>query len=262
MVTAAFAHHRGQAPGVLAGRSQGGGVFAQLVETLALGVGELLGPTHDPVSGTADGRMGQRSVCGDRSGAERPQAAMDGVDVTAIAQLLDLPGERGGVAVYERHRIWSADGTWERLLQQVQAAADAAGEVDWDVAVDSNADGRCRRVPRLARAGPVRIPTVLLRTGPTATAPAASICGAGASGTRFRRSPTARRLACARAHEADGHRASRGAVQEAQHRRTGHQQARTPGPLRRGMTSAATSSWARRPQPRWISGCGHDRSTA
>ncbi len=32
--------------------------------------------------------------------------------------------------VYECHRLWSADGTWERLLQQVQAAADIAGEID------------------------------------------------------------------------------------------------------------------------------------
>jgi hypothetical protein len=39
--------------------------------------------------------------------------------------------------VYERHRLWSADGTWGRLLQQVQAAADAAGEVDWDISFDS-----------------------------------------------------------------------------------------------------------------------------
>ncbi len=39
--------------------------------------------------------------------------------------------------VYERHRLWSADGTWERLVQQVQAAADAAGEIDWDISVDS-----------------------------------------------------------------------------------------------------------------------------
>ncbi|WP_399220739.1 IS5 family transposase [Streptomyces sp. T12] len=39
--------------------------------------------------------------------------------------------------VYERHRLWSADGTWERLLQQVQAAADVAGEIDWDISVDS-----------------------------------------------------------------------------------------------------------------------------
>lgn len=39
--------------------------------------------------------------------------------------------------VYERHRMWSADGTWTRLLQLVQAAADAAAEVDWDISVDS-----------------------------------------------------------------------------------------------------------------------------
>ncbi|WP_435810892.1 IS5 family transposase [Streptomyces olivaceus] len=39
--------------------------------------------------------------------------------------------------VYERHRLWSADGTWERLLQQVQAEADAAGKIDWDISVDS-----------------------------------------------------------------------------------------------------------------------------
>lgn len=50
----------------------------------------------------------------------------------------DLP-ERFGPwkTVYERHRLWSADGTWERLLQQLQAAADAVGEIDWDVSVDS-----------------------------------------------------------------------------------------------------------------------------
>ncbi|MFG2127038.1 IS5 family transposase [Streptomyces sp. NPDC048751] len=80
-------------------------------------------------------------------------------------QWRDLP-ERFGPwkTVYERHRLWSADGTWERLLQQVQAAADAAGEVDRDISVDStivseglgrsrggftsklhlSADGRCR----------------------------------------------------------------------------------------------------------------------
>lgn len=52
----------------------------------------------------------------------------------------DLP-ERYGPwkTVYERHRAWSADGTWERLLQQIQAAADAAGHIDWEVSVDSTA---------------------------------------------------------------------------------------------------------------------------
>lgn len=57
-------------------------------------------------------------------------------------QWRDLP-ERFGPwkTVYERHRLWSADGTWERLLQQVQAAADAAGEIDWDISVDSTIVG-------------------------------------------------------------------------------------------------------------------------
>lgn len=50
----------------------------------------------------------------------------------------DLP-ERFGPwkTVYERHRLWSADGTWERLLQWIQAAAGAEGEIDWDISVDS-----------------------------------------------------------------------------------------------------------------------------
>ncbi|WP_435887603.1 IS5 family transposase [Streptomyces antimycoticus] len=38
---------------------------------------------------------------------------------------------------HERHRRWSADGTWEMLLQRVQAEADAVGEIDWDISVDS-----------------------------------------------------------------------------------------------------------------------------
>jgi transposase len=32
---------------------------------------------------------------------------------------------------------WSADGTWARLLARAQTDADAAGELDWLVAVDS-----------------------------------------------------------------------------------------------------------------------------
>lgn len=53
-------------------------------------------------------------------------------------QWRDLP-ERYGPwkTVYERHRRWSGDGTWERLLQQVQAQTDATSGIDWDVSVDS-----------------------------------------------------------------------------------------------------------------------------
>ncbi|GAA4340785.1 hypothetical protein GCM10023086_76560 [Streptomyces venetus] len=59
-------------------------------------------------------------------------------------QWRDLP-ERFGPwkTVYERHRLWSADGTWERLLQQVQAAADVAGEIDWDISVRCGKGSPC-----------------------------------------------------------------------------------------------------------------------
>lgn len=39
--------------------------------------------------------------------------------------------------VHKRHALWSADGTWERLLQHVQAVADSAGDLDWNINVDS-----------------------------------------------------------------------------------------------------------------------------
>ncbi len=55
-------------------------------------------------------------------------------------QWRDLP-ERFGpwLTVYKRHRRWSADGTWQRLLTRLQAEEDAAGRIKWDVAVDSTA---------------------------------------------------------------------------------------------------------------------------
>jgi transposase len=50
----------------------------------------------------------------------------------------DLPERYGNCkTVYNRHRRWSADGTWERLLDGLRAGADAAGAVDWTVSVDS-----------------------------------------------------------------------------------------------------------------------------
>jgi transposase len=68
----------------------------------------------------------------------------------------DLPERFGSwKTVYERHRRWSADGTWERILQAVQADADTQGRIDWSmVSVDStscrahqHAAGAPRRAP-------------------------------------------------------------------------------------------------------------------
>ncbi|MFE8926443.1 hypothetical protein [Streptomyces rochei] len=35
------------------------------------------------------------------------------------------------------HRRWAADGTFDRMLRAAQAKADAAGDVEWLVSVDS-----------------------------------------------------------------------------------------------------------------------------
>jgi transposase len=39
--------------------------------------------------------------------------------------------------VYGVFRQWQRDGTWQALLTVLQAVADAAGRIDWDVSVDS-----------------------------------------------------------------------------------------------------------------------------
>jgi transposase len=56
---------------------------------------------------------------------------------TGIAwrDLPDLFGPHRTVA--KRHRRFSADGTWDRIHARLVAEADAAGEVDWQVSVDS-----------------------------------------------------------------------------------------------------------------------------
>ena len=51
----------------------------------------------------------------------------------------DLPREQFGPwqTVWKRHRRYAADGTWDRVLTQVLAEADAAGMIDWAVSVDA-----------------------------------------------------------------------------------------------------------------------------
>lgn len=50
----------------------------------------------------------------------------------------DLPEEFGPwQTVWKRHHRFSTDGTWDRVLTALQAEADAAGEIDWRISVDS-----------------------------------------------------------------------------------------------------------------------------
>ncbi|MFF4054149.1 IS5 family transposase [Streptomyces chartreusis] len=70
----------------------------------------------------------------------------------------DLPARFGKwKTVYERHRRWSADGTWDRIFAAVLADADAEGRIDWSMgSVDSTtcrahqyAAGARKRSPRI-----------------------------------------------------------------------------------------------------------------
>jgi transposase len=51
----------------------------------------------------------------------------------------DLPAEQFGPwqTVWKRHHRFALDGTWDKVLTALQAAADADGRIDWRVAVDS-----------------------------------------------------------------------------------------------------------------------------
>jgi transposase len=50
----------------------------------------------------------------------------------------ELPARFGPwQTAYQRWARWSSDGTWARLLSRAQTDADASGELDWLVAVDS-----------------------------------------------------------------------------------------------------------------------------
>lgn len=51
---------------------------------------------------------------------------------------IDLPGSYGNwKTVYNRHRRWSADGTWEKVLDGLRRGADDVGDAQWVGSVDS-----------------------------------------------------------------------------------------------------------------------------
>jgi transposase len=50
----------------------------------------------------------------------------------------DLPSVFGPwQTVWKRHHRFSTDGTWDKVLSALQVQADARGEIDWRLSVDS-----------------------------------------------------------------------------------------------------------------------------
>ncbi|WP_107121898.1 IS5 family transposase [Streptomyces yokosukanensis] len=71
----------------------------------------------------------------------------------------DLPPRFGKwKTVYDRHRRWSADGTWDRLLRAVQAEADAEGRIDWTMVGVDSTSCRAHQHAAGARERPPRVP--------------------------------------------------------------------------------------------------------
>jgi transposase len=64
----------------------------------------------------------------------------------------DLPEQFGPwQTVWKRHRRLAGDGTWDRVLAALLADADAAGLIDWDVAVDSTVNRAHQHATNLPR---------------------------------------------------------------------------------------------------------------
>lgn len=62
-----------------------------------------------------------------------PVEAQDRCPLARAAPPLRTPWQ----TCYDRFVRWRRDGTWERLLSEVQTKSDAVGEVEWLVSVDS-----------------------------------------------------------------------------------------------------------------------------
>jgi transposase len=64
----------------------------------------------------------------------------------------DLPVEFGPwQTVWKRHRRFSADGTWDKVLAALLAQADADQQVDWTVSVDSTINRAHQHATNLPR---------------------------------------------------------------------------------------------------------------
>lgn len=65
----------------------------------------------------------------------------------------DVPVEFGPwQTVWKRHRRFAGDGTWDEVLQRLLTEADAAGQVGWQVSVDSTINRAHQHGTNLPRA--------------------------------------------------------------------------------------------------------------
>jgi transposase len=72
----------------------------------------------------------------------------------------DLPEQFGNwKTVYNRHRRWSLDGTWEQILNALRAGCDEVEGKDWTVSADSTIARAHQHAAGARRAPAVDAPT-------------------------------------------------------------------------------------------------------
>ena len=80
----------------------------------------------------------------------------------------DVPQQFGPwQTVWKRHRRYSADGTWDRILAALLSDADKVGLIDWAVSVDSTINRAHQHATNFARAtgGGIELHESLRRAG-------------------------------------------------------------------------------------------------
>jgi transposase len=82
--------------------------------------------------------------------------------------------------VHGRHRRWSADGTWERVLAELQADSDPGGDAEWAVAIDSTVVRAHQHAAGARREPPKDVPVEVL--APLLAAPTPTMEPAGHTG--------------------------------------------------------------------------------
>jgi transposase len=65
----------------------------------------------------------------------------------------DLPSSFGPwQTVWKRHHRFSIDGTWDKIHSRLLAEADAAGDIEWTVSVDSTVNRAHQHATNMTRA--------------------------------------------------------------------------------------------------------------
>lgn len=96
----------------------------------------------------------------------------------------DLPAEYGSwQTAYGRHRTWSADGTWDRVLRGLQRGSDG-DDLEWVVSVDSTVIRAHHHAAGARKAAPIDVTAARLAVAFAAPVKGADLSAGSVTGGR------------------------------------------------------------------------------